>query len=52
MPSDDEGFGDTDLFREPEGYYQPTPPATYVEYQLKSGELLKLRLVGQNPLWV
>lgn len=43
---------DTALFREPEGYYEPPKPPTYAEHTLSSGEVLKLRLVGHNPLWV
>jgi nicotinamide N-methyltransferase len=40
------------LFQEPEGYYQPEKPATTTTHTLKSGEILTLRLVGHNPLWV
>ena len=52
MASDDEEGLQTDLFQEPEGYYQPEKPATYAEHVLKSGQVVKLRLVGHNPLWV
>lgn len=52
MSSDEENFYDTGLFCEPEGYFPPPPPATYVEHSLKSGEVLTLRLVGRSTLWV
>ena len=41
-----------DIFREPVGYFQPEKAATFVEHTLFSGETLRLRLVGHNPLWV
>ena len=53
MSTDDEEPIDESLFKEPEGYYAPEKPATYAEHTLLlSGETLKLRLVGHNPLWV
>ncbi|OMP87889.1 putative nicotinamide N-methyltransferase [Diplodia seriata] len=50
MSSDDEAGG-LDLFQEPEGYFQPEKPPTYATHKLESGEELKVRLVGFNPLW-
>lgn len=50
-PSDDDLI-DTALFQEPEGYFQPEKPATYTSHTLLSGQTLRLRLVGHNPLWV
>ncbi|OJD33276.1 nicotinamide n-methyltransferase [Diplodia corticola] len=50
MSSDDEAAG-LDLFQEPEGYFQPEKPPTYATHKLESGEELKVRLVGFNPLW-
>jgi EEF1A N-terminal glycine/lysine methyltransferase len=62
--SDAEEF--PDLFSEPEGYYKDPPPATFEEFtrrHAKSGHAtceastnlsprtLKLRLIGQHPLW-
>ena len=41
-----------DLFHEPEGYFKPEQPHSDVSYTLLSGEVLSLRLVGHNPLWV
>lgn len=52
MSSGDESPIDTSLFQEPEGYYEPDKPHTHVEHTLRTGEVLKLRLVGHNPLWV
>lgn len=54
MGSDNEedvqGFGD--IFQDPEGFLQPEKPATFVEHQMRSGQTLKLRLVGDHPLYV
>ncbi|EKG20731.1 hypothetical protein MPH_01897, partial [Macrophomina phaseolina MS6] len=50
MASDDEGGG-LDLFQEPEGYYQPEKPPTYATHKLLSGEEMRVRMVGFNPLW-
>lgn len=52
MASDEEDCLGESLFKEPEGYYEPEKPATYAEHTLLSGEVVKLRLVGHNPLWV
>lgn len=53
MPSDDEGSeGGLDLFQEPEGYYPPEKQPTFATHKLLSGDELKVRLVGFNPLWV
>ncbi|KAF9637765.1 putative nicotinamide n-methyltransferase nnt1 protein [Lasiodiplodia theobromae] len=48
--NEEEGAG-LDLFQEPEGYFQPEKPPTYATHKLESGEELKVRLVGFNPLW-
>jgi nicotinamide N-methyltransferase len=49
IDSDDEELG---LFKEPQDFYQPEQESTFVEHQLHlSGEVLRLRLVGHNPLW-
>lgn len=50
--SDEEDVNNAALFQEPEGYFQPERPATYTEHTLLSGQTLRLRLVGHNPLWV
>ena len=41
-----------DMFAEPQGYYQPESSATFAEHVLQDGRVLKMRLVGHNPLWV
>ena len=52
LHDDEDGISSSDLFQEPEGYYQNERPPTFTEYTLLSGETLRLRLVGHNPLWV
>lgn len=52
MISEDEEPIDESMYKEPEGYYQPEKPTTYAEHMLLDGAVLKLRLVGHNPLWV
>ena len=47
--SDEEAL---DLFQEPDDYYQKEKAPTQVQHQTLNGEILTLRLVGQNPLWV
>ncbi|KAF4313247.1 nicotinamide n-methyltransferase [Botryosphaeria dothidea] len=49
MASDDEGG--LDLFQEPEGFYEPEKPPTYATHKMLSGEEIRVRLVGFNPLW-
>ena len=41
-----------DLFKDPEGFYQPEKPPTSTSYLMKSGRCITLRLVGHSPLWV
>ena len=41
-----------DLFQEPDNYFKPKAPPHYVEHNLLSGQPLRLRLVGSDPLWV
>lgn len=41
-----------DIFQEPPDYYRPEKPHQFVEYNLKAGNLLSLRLLGHSPLWV
>jgi len=52
MICEDEEPIDESLFKEPDDYYEPEKAATHAEHTLLSGEVLKLRLVGHNPLWV
>ena len=49
--SDDEDFSNS-MFQEPTGYFEPEEPAKHTSYTLLSGQTLRLRLVGHNPLWV
>ena len=42
----------TNLFKEPDGYYQKEKEPTQVEHRTVNGQVLRLNLVGQNPLWV
>jgi nicotinamide N-methyltransferase len=53
MTSEDADLArDANLFNEPDDYYPPEKPATFVEHTVQSGQKLRLRLVGHNPLWV
>ena len=47
----DDNLADS-MFREPEGYREAERSPTFTEYHMRSGEVLSLRLVGHNPLWV
>lgn len=52
MSSDGDGELGGGMFKEPADYFEPEKPATYAEHTLLSGQKLRLRLVGHNPLWV
>ena len=43
---------DANMFNEPDDYYQKAKAATCVKHTLRSEEVVNLRLVGHNPLWV
>ena len=49
--SDEEVVSTGDLFDVPSDFRQARKPYTFAEYSLRSGEILRVRLVGQNPLW-
>jgi nicotinamide N-methyltransferase len=49
---DTEERGDLNLFKEPEGYYEPEKQHTIATHTTLNGQTLNLRLVGHNPLWV
>ncbi|KAL8919294.1 MAG: hypothetical protein Q9208_006859 [Pyrenodesmia sp. 3 TL-2023] len=51
MSSQDEDLIDSSIFQEPSDYYPPPKPATFESRTLQTGETLRLRLVGHNPLW-
>ncbi|KAK5062897.1 hypothetical protein LTR84_004973 [Exophiala bonariae] len=48
---ENDDLGSSDLFQDPEGFYEPDKPATVTSYSLKSGRRIDLRLVGHSPLW-
>lgn len=52
MSSDEDEILSSAMFQEPNDYFEPKKPYTYTEYTLLSGQKLRLRLVGHNPLWV
>ena len=52
MSSDEDEILSSAMFQEPNDYFEPEKPYTYNEYTLLSGQKLRLRLVGHNPLWV
>lgn len=47
--ADDESI---DLFQEPADFYEPEKEASFASHTLLSGEEIRVRLVGHNPLWV
>lgn len=49
---ENDDLGSSDLFQDPEGFYEPDKPATFTSYTMKSGRQIELRLVGHSPLWV
>ena len=52
MASSDNEDIDVDLFQEPDDYFKPKAQPRFVEHSLLSGQPLRLRLVGSDPLWV
>jgi len=40
------------LFEEPKDFFTKEKENTFENYSLQSGQELRLRLVGHNPLWV
>lgn len=48
MSDEEQGF---EIFNEPDGFRQSEKPFTFQDYTLQSGERVKLRLIGHNPLW-
>ena len=50
--SDPDTLAPDTLFKEPEGYYKPEKVPTTASYTLVDGRVVKLRLVGESPLWV
>lgn len=52
MDDDGDNEGALDLFQEPSGYFQAEKQPTFVDYRLKTGQCISLRLIGHSPLWV
>lgn len=48
----DDSLAGSDMFQEPDGFYEAEKEPTFADYKLLSGEKLRIRLVGFNPLWV
>lgn len=48
---DSENFDLGGVFTEPEGYFPPPKPPTIAEHRMLSGQTLKVRLVGDHPLY-
>ena len=48
----DEAISAFDMFEEPAGFYEAPKEPTFAEHKLLSGDILNIRLVGHNPLWV
>lgn len=41
-----------DMFKDPEGFYEPEPEPTFADHQMHSGDIVRVRLVGSHPLYV
>lgn len=52
MSSDEDETLSNVMFQEPDDYFEPEKPCTHNDYTLLSGQKLRVRLVGHNPLWV
>ncbi|KAJ5220158.1 nicotinamide N-methyltransferase [Penicillium chermesinum] len=47
----DDDFETGDLFQDPEGFYEKDPEPTFAEYEMLSGQTVRVRLVGSHPLY-
>ncbi|KAJ5155099.1 Nicotinamide N-methyltransferase [Penicillium coprophilum] len=47
----DDEFAAGDLFQDPEGYYPEDAPPTFAEHCMLSGQIVRVRLVGDHPLY-
>ncbi|KAF2269905.1 hypothetical protein CC78DRAFT_557775 [Lojkania enalia] len=47
----DTGDGNINLFEEPADFYQPEREPTFAIHKFLSGNEVRVRLVGHNPLW-
>lgn len=50
--SSEAGDESIDLFQEPTDFYEPEKEASFASHTLLAGQVLSVRLVGHNPLWV
>lgn len=41
-----------DFFQEPDGFLQPPKSPTFAEHRMRSGQMLKVHMVGEHPLYV
>ncbi|EEA27248.1 Protein N-terminal and lysine N-methyltransferase efm7 [Talaromyces marneffei ATCC 18224] len=48
---DDDELGAGNLFADPEGFYPEDEQPTFAEYQMLSGQTIRVRLVGSHPLY-
>ncbi|KAJ5106055.1 hypothetical protein NUU61_003402 [Penicillium alfredii] len=40
-----------DLFKDPEGFYPEDKPPTFADHRMRSGQIVRVRLVGSHPLY-
>lgn len=50
--ADADDFETGDLFKDPEGFYEPEKEPTFAEHHMLSGQTVRVRLVGDHPLYV
>ncbi|BAE60792.1 unnamed protein product [Aspergillus oryzae RIB40] len=49
--ADADDFETGDLFKDPEGFYEPEKEPTFAEHHMLSGQTVRVRLVGDHPLY-
>lgn len=47
-----DNFDSGDLFQDPDGYYPEDAAPTFAEHCMLSGQKVRVRLVGDHPLYV
>jgi hypothetical protein len=52
QPGMDDDLGTGDLFQDPEGFYPDEKQPTFAEHRMLSGQTVRVRLVGNHPLYV
>lgn len=45
-------FETGDLFQDPDGFYPEEKHPTFAEHNMLSGQVVRVRLVGDHPLYV